>query len=216
MHCIYLHGFASGPSSCKADFFARKIKEFGLSVEVPDLNVPDFENLTLSSQLDLVERLIMKHKQVILLGSSMGGLIATLAALRHKNVVGLLLLAPGFGISRRWQKLWGEDAMERWHREGYLEVFHHARKAPAKLGLQFVSDAALHQSEGLLVSCPSLVLHGRQDDVVPLEESIRFHQANLQKVELKILEDDHQLLNSLDELWNHSKTFLSRICSPHD
>lgn len=218
MHCIYLHGFASGPSSTKAAFFFEQLKQLELTVEVPDLNVPDFESLTISSQLQLVERLLQAqaHQDVILIGSSMGGLLATLAAKPHRtNVRGLILLAPGFGLSRRWQSLWGPDAMERWQRDGYLEVFHHAKKGPARLWYEFVTDAASYQSEHIQISCPTLVLHGQHDDVVPIGESIQFVQTNRELAALHVLDDGHQLINSLPLLWNHSKQFINKLSQHH-
>ncbi len=34
---IYLHGFASSPSSRKARFFEERFRELGIGLEVPDL-----------------------------------------------------------------------------------------------------------------------------------------------------------------------------------
>lgn len=213
MHCIYLHGFASGPSSAKAIFFADKIRSCGHTIEVPDLNVPTFENMTISSQLDLVEQLVSDSpsNEVLLIGSSMGGLIATMIAERKEKVAGLILLAPGFGLSRRWQSLWGDGALERWQQDGHLEVFHHARKEPAKLGYQFVEDAARHDSEKIRVECPTLILHGTHDTVVPISESMKFRTLNAAQVELHTLYDDHQMLNTLDQLWELTRRFLERL-----
>lgn len=211
MHCIYLHGFASGPSSTKATYFADRIRSSGLTIEIPDLNVPTFESMTLSSQLDLVEQLVALHGKVLLIGSSMGGLVAAMVAGRNSNVAGLILLAPGFGLSRRWQSLWGEDALTRWQRDGHLEVFHHARKQQAKLSYQFVQDAAHHDSEKIRITCPTLILHGAHDTVVPISESIKFRTLNAEQVELHTLDDDHQMLNTLQELWDHSSSFLARL-----
>jgi len=47
---VYLHGFASSPSSRKARFFAERFRELGIGLEVPDLAEGDFRNLTLSAQ----------------------------------------------------------------------------------------------------------------------------------------------------------------------
>jgi len=45
---LYLHGFASGPSSSKARYFRGRLEAAGAHVEVPDLAAGDFEHLTLS------------------------------------------------------------------------------------------------------------------------------------------------------------------------
>ena len=56
MRFIYLHGFASGPLSGKAQFFRRRLAERGVNVEIPTLDQGDFENLTITRQLAVIER----------------------------------------------------------------------------------------------------------------------------------------------------------------
>jgi predicted esterase YcpF (UPF0227 family) len=68
---IYLHGFASSPHSRKARFFAAKLRAEGFTVEIPDLAAGDFEHLTLSGQLRVVETALSKGP-AILIGSSLG------------------------------------------------------------------------------------------------------------------------------------------------
>ena len=45
---IYLHGFASGPDSSKAQAFKKRFEKLNIALHVPDLQENDFENLTLS------------------------------------------------------------------------------------------------------------------------------------------------------------------------
>jgi len=52
---IYLHGFASGPGSKKARYFTERLAECGVALEVPDLAEEDFENLTITGQLQVVD-----------------------------------------------------------------------------------------------------------------------------------------------------------------
>ena len=66
---IYLHGFASGPSSSKARYFHQRLESAGFSVTVPDLAEGDFEGLTLSRQLAVVGR-AEADGNVSLIGSS--------------------------------------------------------------------------------------------------------------------------------------------------
>jgi len=46
----YLHGFASGPGSTKAQFFRARIAEHGIALEIPDL-APDFAHMTVTGML---------------------------------------------------------------------------------------------------------------------------------------------------------------------
>ena len=47
MNLIYLHGFASGPQSTKAQFFRRRFEELGIAMQIPDLSEGNFEGLTI-------------------------------------------------------------------------------------------------------------------------------------------------------------------------
>ena len=53
---LHLHGFASGPGSQKAAFFRRKFLARGVELRIPDLSDGDFEGLTLTRQLAVIDR----------------------------------------------------------------------------------------------------------------------------------------------------------------
>lgn len=207
---IYLHGFASGPASTKAKFFASELLALGLDVRVPDLNRPSFETLTLSSQLSVIDETIaaLPNKEFVLIGSSMGGLLSTIKSKSLDQVRALILLAPGFGLPRRWQNLFGSDGLERWKRERTMNVYHYGVEKELPLSYNFVTDAATFQTDGLSITVPTLVFHGKNDVTVPVEESISFAQNNPELVELVILDDDHQLISSLPTIWSKSFEFL--------
>jgi pimeloyl-ACP methyl ester carboxylesterase len=123
---VYLHGFASSPGSRKARFFEDRFRELGIGLEIPDLAEANFRNLTLSAQLNVLERLC-GNDPVSLIGSSMGGYLAALHAARHPEVRKLVLLAPAFSFASRWPETLGAEAMEQWKRTNTLRVFHTAR-----------------------------------------------------------------------------------------
>src|SRR4051794_14055045 len=109
MNLIYLHGFASGPQSSKAQFFRRRFEEIGVKMRIPDLTEGDFERLTIGGQLRVIESLA-QGEPVSLMGSSMGGYLAALYAARHPEVGRIVLLAPAFGFARRWPLRLGDAA----------------------------------------------------------------------------------------------------------
>lgn len=213
MECVYLHGFASGPKSEKALYFAEHLRQNDIQVAIPDLNLPSFRKMTLSSQLKIANELLegRNEKSVLLFGSSMGGLLSTILSLEHKSVAGLVLLAPGFALERRWQTLWGEDALERWRRDGFLNVHHYAYDKEMKLDVSFLDDALSYKTDGLIVSVPTLVVHGEHDDVVPIEESRRFADENPGLVDLHVLNDDHFLMADLDGIWRLVRSHLESM-----
>jgi predicted esterase YcpF (UPF0227 family) len=53
---VYLHGFASSPASRKAQFFRERFAAQGVEMAIPALDGGDFFNLTLSGQLEVIER----------------------------------------------------------------------------------------------------------------------------------------------------------------
>src|SRR5271154_1972453 len=142
---IYLHGFASGPSSQKARFFRERFAELGMGLDVPDLAEGKFEQLTLSGQLAVMER-TAKGDPVSLIGSSMGGYLAALYAARHPEVEKLVLLAPAFSFASRWPQTLGERAMEEWKRTNTLKVFHYSEEREMELGYQLVEDAEQYEA----------------------------------------------------------------------
>ncbi len=137
---VYLHGFASSPSSRKARFFQERFRELGIGLEVPDLAEGDFRNLTITGQLQVIER-VCRDEPVSLIGSSMGGYLAALYAARHAEVKKVVLMAPAFSFATRWPETLGEEAMEQWKRTNTLRVFHYAEGREVELGYQLIEDA---------------------------------------------------------------------------
>lgn len=202
---IYLHGFASGPSSQKARFFRERFGQLGMGLEVPDLAEGRFEQLTITGQLAILER-IARGEPVSLIGSSMGGYLAALYAARHPEVEKLVLLAPAFSFSSRWPEALGEEKMAEWRRTGLLPVFHYSEGRKTAIGYQLIEDARQYEAFPKLTQ-PTLIFHGQHDDVVPPGYSVTFSQQH-QRTELHLMESDHQLLNVLDDIWIDTEKFL--------
>lgn len=209
---VYLHGFASGNGSTKAKFFKQEFEEAGIDIVVPDLNVPTFEDMTLSAQLSVVDaeaRKIAADKSIVLMGSSMGGLLAAIAAESIVDSERLILLAPGFGITRRWRELIGEEGMEQWQRTGQRSFFHYARNKELPLNYSFIEDLSGHKTEGFKVKVPTLVIHGINDDTVPIDHSREFAKMNPQLTTLIELDEGHELTSDLNRIWLDVERFLN-------
>jgi pimeloyl-ACP methyl ester carboxylesterase len=204
MRIVYLHGFASSPASRKARLFVEKLGGHGISVETPDL-APDFANLTISGQLDIIETII-KGEPVILIGSSMGGYLAALYAERHPEVDRLVLLAPAFDFHHLWTKELGPARLEEWRKNGLIPIFHYGTGRQALLKYQLMADAQQYKPFPDFPQ-PCLLLHGLKDTVVPFENSARF-AANHPNVKLISFDSGHELTGVLNEIWNSSSVFL--------
>lgn len=201
---VYLHGFASGPRSSKAQFFRSKFAACGVTMQIPQLDEGNFEALTISGQLKVIERTV-GEQPAILIGSSLGGYLAALFASRHRaRVERLVLLAPAFQFPRRWQERFSP---ETWKREGSIPVFHYADGRERRLGYSFAEDAAQYEGEPEF-SQPALIFHGVDDSVVPAGISSAY-AARHPNVALMLMESGHELTNVLDPMWGKVCQFLN-------
>ncbi|HUK66285.1 MAG TPA: YqiA/YcfP family alpha/beta fold hydrolase [Anaeromyxobacteraceae bacterium] len=204
---LYLHGFASGPSSKKGLELERRFRRSGQDFLRADLTPGEegFEHSTPLTMLAEVERLIALNQPRALVGSSLGGYLAALAARHPGPVERLVLLAPAFRLFERWRARLSADEERTWRREG-LPVLHSPTGRTRRLGYRFLAEAA-----GLpaypAVEVPVLVFAGRRDEVVPLEDVVTFveHTRGARLVEL---EDGHDLLASIDRIFAEARAFL--------
>jgi hypothetical protein len=201
---IYLHGFASGPSSRKARFFAERFAELGIGLEIPDLAQGDFAQLTITGQLGVLERLA-GDESVSLIGSSMGGYLAALYAQRHPDIPRLVLLAPAFRFVPRWVERLGPEA-EQWRRTGAMQVFHYGENRNCALSYKLLEDAVDYPDFPDFRQ-PALIFHGVHDDVVPPAFSEEF-AATHPNAHLEILDSGHELINVLDYMARKVLPFL--------
>lgn len=206
MKFVYLHGFASSPLSRKAQFFAGKLRDEGIEVEVPHLESEGFRNLTVSGQLKVIEA-AAQGERIRLIGSSMGGYLAALYASMHPEVEKLLLLAPAFGFAERWKLRLGEAKMAEWQSQGYIEMMHYATGKPEPVGYGLIEDGLRFAAEPAFAQ-PAMIFHGIEDDVVPVSFSRDFiaRRPNASLCEMK---SGHELTDVMNEIWEESKGFLT-------
>jgi predicted esterase YcpF (UPF0227 family) len=209
-HYIYLHGFASSPLSAKAvylrDSFAAALRahrftQCHVNLKIPDLNAGDFSHLTITRQLKQVASEFPDNSTPItLIGSSLGGLSAAHLAQRHLQVQRLVLLAPAFGFLSHWLSKLGEEQVQRWQQDKYMPVYHYGEKRQLPLHYDFLTDAAQYQAQQLTRPIPTLILHGKDDEVIPIQASRDYAQER-PWVELVELDSNHALGNVLEEIW---------------
>lgn len=207
-HLAYLHGFASNPRTKKgrviADAFAEKL---GRTMDIPDLNQPSFDKLTLSAQLDEVTRWAADKERVSFVGSSMGGWVASrFAELNPSKIERLVLLAPGFDMVTRWPQIIGAQGMAAWRAHGALP-FPDGDRQPVPVHWGFIEDALLHPTTPR-PAVPTLVIHGIRDAIVPIDISRRWVQAH-PSARLIELDDGHELMESLPTVVEHCLAFLA-------
>jgi pimeloyl-ACP methyl ester carboxylesterase len=213
---IYLHGFASSPNSTKVAYFRERLREHGIEVRCPDFNQPDFATLTLTRMLDQLGRELASVAgaaagPVTLVGSSLGGTLAVLAAERFAAQVDrLVLLAPAVMFAKPGHHLLPPDRIEEWRRRGALPFFHHADDAERPLNFAFYEDSLRYDAFTAAFHQPALAFQGVRDTSVDFRTVEAF--ANTRpNVTLSLLDDDHQLIASLPRIWNDVQPFLDLV-----
>jgi pimeloyl-ACP methyl ester carboxylesterase len=91
----------------------------------------------------------------------------------------------------------GAEQMARWQREGALALAD-AGGALVDVHWGFMESARRHPGTPE-TPCPTLILHGVRDEIVPIEQSRRYAAAR-PHVRLIELEDDHSLFDSIDRV----------------
>jgi len=166
MPAIYFsHGQESGPWGTKIKVMAELVRGLGCRAESVDYQ-------GIADPTERVEKLIEScagvEEPLVLVGSSMGGHVATAAATRV-NAVGLFVLAPAY------------------YMPGYEDL---TPPAPAM---------------------PITIVHGWDDDIVPVENSIRFAKAC--NATLHLVDGDHRLTANLDEITYYLTRFIHNLSS---
>jgi pimeloyl-ACP methyl ester carboxylesterase len=209
---LYLHGFASSEKSTKGLATERHFAERGIVVERLNLRLPSFEHLRVSAMLAHVrERIGGERDRAVLFGSSLGGLVAARTAEADARVCALVLMAPAFHLVDRWRARLGESEWEAWRERGWLEVDDWAERKKAKIDYGFVTDLDQVERHGASlpdVRVPTLIIHGRGDDVVDVEGS-RGWARDKRHVHLVEVDDGHELTSSVPRILAESDRFLA-------
>ena len=160
---VFSHGQDSGPWGTKIRAMSEMAKSIGCSVESIDYQ-------GIADPTDRVNKLIAEGASIddtlVLVGSSMGGHVATAAAV-ELGAAGLFVLAPAYYVP------------------GYEEL----TPAPPEL--------------------PICIVHGWDDDIVPVQNSIRF--ASTCNAELHLLDGGHRLTENIDEINYYLKRFIETL-----
>lgn len=203
---IFLAGFRSDMSSTKATVLAEWATSEGIEYTRFDYfahgQTPgDFKEFTIGVALrDTLEILdnVATGPQ-ILVGSSMGGWVALLAALERKGQVkGLVGVAPAPDFTERmFYKDMTAEQRKQMEEEGLIWVHSDYYNNDYPLTMDLVHDGKKHLllHDRIPLEIPVALLHGQEDDVVPWEGSLTLaEQLNSHEVTTTFIKDgDHRL-----------------------
>lgn len=205
---LYLHGFASSPGSRKAVAVAERLEARGRHVERLDLRVPSMERLDFGAMLERTRAAIGgPEDRAILIGSSLGGLTAARVAEHDRRVVAMVLMAPALHFGARWHERLGDEGWQRWMDSGWLEVHDYATGGTARVHADFARSVLHHDVGTPYIHPPTLVIHGTEDDVVPVTVSRDLAKVSPQ-VRLVELPDGHDLLATLPGILDEIEAFV--------
>lgn len=181
-HAVFLPGFGSHRRGLKATRLGARLALAGVRVLTVDFeghgdSTGRFESLSLSRHFRdyraVRDRLIGDAPHAVI-GSSMGGLVAAMAAADDPAIERLVLIAPAFGFRARWEARVGEERIREWSEAGSMEW--RDDWLTARIEFEMLEDARRIDETGVIdaIRAPTLLLHGTEDDTVPVEESDRF------------------------------------------
>jgi len=195
---ILLHGFASSSNSTKAQYLRGRFTTVpGVQFHAIDFNPTprDFEYTTITGMINRLRQYLLDRdlRRVFIVGSSMGALVGLNYAHRFGGVSRMLLLAPALSYL-------GFEPVDR--------VFHYAFNRELPLRDDFYVDGALY-AEPVPPPVPVTIIHGRNDDVIPIAHSRHYAALYPEKVELIEVDSDHQVNDQLDFIWERLTAALS-------
>ncbi len=211
---LYLHGFASGPSSHKARVLSERFAALGIPMTIPDLTPGEdgFERSSPSSMLAVAEAALAAGPPPhAILGSSLGGYLAAVIASRDPTVERLVLMAPAFRLFERWSARLTPGQLAEWRALG-LETMHFASGRRRRIGWQFFEDAKWYPAFPE-VRVPALCIAGRRDDTIPFADVEAF-VTRTPSARLVAVDDGHDLAASLDRIFQEAQAFLAPFTGP--
>lgn len=153
---------------------------------------------------------------VVLIGSSLGAFVAVQVALkRPAQVTRLVLLAPALAFGRQEGRQLGDRDLPQWKTTGLTNVFHYGYGRMMPVGYELYADACGYDCAAATPQMPIQVFQGRRDTVVD-PASVEQWARRRSNVTLHMLDDDHQLGGSLEEIWQEMERFLklsSELCN---
>jgi alpha-beta hydrolase superfamily lysophospholipase len=150
--------------------------------------------------IETVRAAIGPDERALAIGSSLGGLVVARAAELDERIAAAVLLAPAVRLVERWRRRMGEVEWSVWQRDGaYPYDDHTATGGVLRVDFGFIEDAARADVGWPDLRIPTAIVHGAKDDVVAPETSRAF-AAGRPDVRLVEVDDDHQLLGSLDTI----------------
>lgn len=174
---FYIHGYLSSPESTKGILFKKK-----LNAQPIKYRYCEPEKIIITECLENIKNEIKNYRDIVLIGSSLGGFLATKTAQITKNVKQLILLNPAI-IPPNYDITLIKDM-------------------PQSI-LIALKDTKLFNTK---IQADITIMLGINDIVIPNSWSIEF--AKVQEASIKFFYDDHSFTNNIEKLPNIVKKII--------
>lgn len=196
---LLIHGFAGGNYDYNS--LGNDLELYN-SFDVFTFTLPGHERMIIDKVTredwikkaeDEIEKIInANYKEVYVIGHSMGGVIASHLASKYKEVKKLVLAAPAFHyLAFKGDKI---DVIESIKKLPNLfknyapeEVLSRIFKIPAPTIKEFMKLVEEHTKDIKDITCPTLILHGEKDDIVPVD-SVQYVYDNIKSKSVTLIE----------------------------
>ena len=196
---LLIHGFAGGNYDYNS--LGNDLELYN-SFDVFTFTLPGHERMIIDKVTredwikkaeDEIEKIInANYKEVYVIGHSMGGVIASLLECKYKEVKKLVLAAPAFHyLAFKGDKV---DVIESIKKLPNLfknyapeEVLSRIFKIPAPTIKEFMKLVEEHTKDIKDITCPTLILHGEKDDIVPVD-SVQYVYDNIKSKSVTLIE----------------------------
>lgn len=220
---LIIHGFAGG--TYDQELLANNLELSGYDVftfTLPGHEKTIFKRVTKEEWKEACEKelnILIKHKyrRIYLIGHSMGGVLACYLASKYKEVRKIVLAAPAFKYLT-----FGEEDFELLNaiknspkllKDYKIEdIISRVFQFPTSVVKEFMNLVDESQELPAKITCPTLLIHGTNDKIVPMKSS-EYVYDNLKCKDKRIIVLDgvtHDIFRSdkIDYLTNEIKDFL--------
>ena len=196
---LFIHGFAGGTYdygelindlelSGLFDTFSYTMKNHGNLV----INKVTKDDWIKDAEYNIEKLIKYGYKEIYVIGHSMGGVIAAYLASKYKEVKKLVLAAPAF----QYFKFEGNkinilesikvvpNLFKDYNKE---EVISRLFKVPIPTIKEFMSLVSEHHSDVKNIVCPTLIIHGTKDEIVP-DTSVNYVYDNIKSTSVSLVE----------------------------
>lgn len=207
---VLCHGFLSGKYSSTNKSLTRTLMERGIATFRFDFfgqgesqgSFKDITNTLAVGQamaaLDLMKQ--QGYQRLGLMGSSFGGLVATLTAAQRTDLACLALKCPVVDFAEELRLEFGEAEMARWKATDTIpNIMGGTDRIPLRYAFYEDSLRQIAYEPARSITAPTLIVQGDQDEHVPLHQSRKLYDALRAQKRLEILPGaDHQFTKGAD------------------